>query len=556
MESSDTQIIRYVEDNVLDQKYKQYPFFYRQSDITIPYLLKILGGLDRSIDTIEEGISLYRRRSIIQNILNAISHSLRWISKSEGQVLLPPTYGKQIEEEAMEALGWGVSYAMLVQDHVAFSRDELIGKVDVNNKTISFEHRVDFDPFILLTQAASEELHTASIFDLLPIKELGKEFNPWVKRFASRLSVTNTDWQIKSDETSYQAVLSWINQIVWPELPSSLDLGGYSLDDYRRLVASIYLHGLFFSWLEDYIDDRYDTDQEANSVVIADTEHGMAMRLSKLSGVPPASIRAILNDLIFDPTYFHSLITMQPFVRSKNRRIYFLARLIAMLDFSRMLATAVNRKHKRHIYERLVNSLEQANLDIIESKLRSLGFVVLREKRISDSKGAVITPDFLIFDSQSKELVVVDYKHTLAPIGAAEVLTKSNTIKEGKEGFLQLRKYLDFLRNNNSSLQSLGINVGNLDKLRGILLFRWPMALPVSRTSDVLLTDWVSLSNFLVKGGKVTLPELFHWVEHRPDLSVNPNVWTPLHHQIEVDDWTYNHLILVQDAHDSHSTYK
>jgi hypothetical protein len=55
------------------------------------------------------------------------------------------------------------------------------------------------------------------------------------------------------------------------------------------------------------------------------------------------------------------------------------------------------------------------------------------------------------------------------------------------------------------------------------------------------------LSKALSSNDKIRLSDLLDWIKDRPDLSVDLKNWKPSHEQINVDNWTYNHLILLQE---------
>jgi hypothetical protein len=209
-----------------------------------------------------------------------------------------------------------------------------------------------------------------------------------------------------------------------------------------------------------------------------------------------------------------------------------------------LFVVVLNKREKRKVYARFVQRLEQSTLDTIEKAFRSLGFEVLREKTLVDGNGLEVKPDFLVYDESDREILVVDYKHTLTPLNPSQVILKSTTLRESKEGIEQIRKYLTFLRDNLPLVSSQISHGKNVERIHGLLLFRWPMPIPASIDPEVKIIDWVSLSRILQQGNPVALAGLMNWVETRPDVGITTEQIKLIPEEIRVDEWTYKRFIL------------
>ena len=143
-----------------------------------------------------------------------------------------------------------MDYSRLAQDHVAWTRGVLIGRVDENNKIISFEYPSDFDKFFLLTQAASEELYLESILDEIPFGDLQDDFLAWINRSTRRLQGFDVPWKIEQDSKPQQIAFDWLSKTLWPELPTETDLQGYTLYEFRRFFAALFVYGYILPGLK------------------------------------------------------------------------------------------------------------------------------------------------------------------------------------------------------------------------------------------------------------------------------------------------------------------
>ncbi|MCB0165963.1 MAG: hypothetical protein KDI79_17145 [Anaerolineae bacterium] len=540
--------IRNVELTVLDQKHKNFMLLRRPRESAIAHTLKLLGDIERDFNNTDlRDRSYFWRRSGFRYVLDAVSHCLRWLAEPPPtRVYLPGASWQQLNREAFDLLAWGMDYAKLAQDHVAWTRGALECNLDETRKMISFEFPANFDTFFLLTQAASEEFYSKRALDEIPSDQLQSGFSAWIDRFTKRLQGVDISWKIERNEKSHQIAFEWLSKTLWPELPAKTDLQGYCLDEFRHFFAALFIHGLYISWAEDYMDKQFGPENEAGSHIVVFSENQMIRWLSEISGVNRSSLRAIVKDLTFDTGNFHSSIVTQPFVKSKSGKLFLLSRLVTILDPMPMIADALHKSKKDEIYAGFVQVLEQSSLDQIEKIFAQLNFRVFREKRFVDADGNKITPDFLLYDPQKKELLVIDYKHTLAPSGASQVIRKSKSLSESREGIRQVQRYLEFFQNNLRLLENWIGEVENKDKINGLLLFRWPMPMHLEFNRQVSIVDWFSLENMLSEENNISIKSLNNWIRTRPDLPYNLKHLQRVPEEVAVDNWTYRRTILAE----------
>jgi hypothetical protein len=535
-------LIRKIEATVLDQEHKKYAITRRPDDVAIPNLLRALGGVDRVLSNTELSKEAFlKQRSFMQEVLSGVGHCLRWISQEPtSPILLLDNLLPHVAGEARDLLSWGIEYARLAHDHAAWSRGNLNASLDPDTKVISFDYRADFDHSFLISQAAGEERSSELFFQNFPYEDIQNGFRTWLRNFDPEPVIGRIGWRVDQDEGCHLAISGWLDRAIWPELPPETGLGAYTLGDFRRLYTTLFLIGQYCAWVEDYMDARYGVEGSPDSVIMSDTEQNMIDWLCEASGVARRSVRGILRDLLFDTSDFNSSLGNQPFAGSRSSRLFLLARLIPVLEPSRMLAGALSRGKGKPIYDALVQILEQSNLGRIEQSIRDLGFAVFREKRISYDTGE-IRPDLLVLDRRDGELLIIDYKHMLAPFSVSETLGKLRVVEESDEGVTQVHRYLRVLRNNPPLLDGKLVEPS---RIYGLLLFGGPMPLPIKSDPIVSVIDWVSLRDILSKNSGTSIRDLVTYVRNRPDLSTDMGDWRQVYYDIKVEGWTYRHPIM------------
>lgn len=538
--------IREVETKILDQKYTQFSLFYRPTEMALVHLLRMYAHIEREVKNSEEfaDMSFLKRVSVSQSMLNSLGHCIRWLADPPRQpIALPLATERELDMEALQWLAWGKDYARLVADHSAWTKNIVTGAIDNSTKTITFTYPANQNLLSLLHQSAAqqriEDDHSAEI----PFAALEPYFAEWLQSLLEHRGVFQAPHAIV-DVQARAIALSWLARTVWPELRPEMALGGYTLQDFRQLFAGLFVNSLFVSWAEDRMDVLHGPENEAGSIVIIHNEREMSRWLASLTGITEPAARALLTDLTFDARHWHSSLANQPFVRSRTGQYFLLGRLISSLDPARMLAGALIHGQKERYYNQIGRQFEEPVLREMEAVLTRRGFAVLRDRSIK-SGGDTITPDLLVFDQAQNTLLVADYKHHLTPLSTLDVINRRRELQEGRQGIAQVRRYLRFVAANRAVVsRQLQADVSTA-ALVGVLIFRWPMPIPLEETPDVILSDWTSLKARLETPEPTTLPELVDWMRARPDCGIELERWWYETERIEVDDWAYLHPTLV-----------
>lgn len=517
--------IRQVERTVLDTEYKKFRLLHRPDDLTIFHLLKLFGDGYRILPK-TDSFNFYMNRHIwFKDSIDGLGHCFRWISREpQHQIILPDSSPLTLNKDTAEFLKWGINYSKLFVAHVSWSRGLLSAQINEEKKEITFSYPNDFDKAFLATQYVAHYVLNKRSLNLIPLDQLNFGYIEWYKELVSQIIRGEFDINITKFKDTYDTVLSWLRTTIFPEIASNTDLKGYTLEDFRRFYAALYILSFYTSRIENDLSFL-------DSHIFALSKSDMILRLSKLCDIRPENVGEILENFIFDYSKDHSSLTVQPFVQSKKGNVFLLLRLLRLVNPSETLATALVKGKKQKIYDPIITSLEKANLEIISRKFSKAGYQILKpEKEIKNTSGAKITPDLIIYDKSFNKLLIIDYKHFLIPVNSSDVGSK---IKEGRD---QVRNYIKFIRNDKSSIEKLtGINKDNVE-IYGVLLFRWPLAIPIEKDPLVHSVDWISLSNFLDQNANCGITYLINWLITRPDVSIDFEIEIE---SIKVADWTY-----------------
>lgn len=127
--------IRQVETNVLDRKHLSNRIFKLSHENAVRRLLKTFGDATRDM-------ARYWDSREYTWWVKSLNHCLRWAYEecpTEG-FSEDPDWRTQ-DKSALDLLLWGVTYARLFNDHVAWSRGLIQASIDRPNKTITFDNR-------------------------------------------------------------------------------------------------------------------------------------------------------------------------------------------------------------------------------------------------------------------------------------------------------------------------------------------------------------------------------------------------------------------------------
>jgi hypothetical protein len=258
--------------------------------------------------------------------------------------------------------------------------------------------------------------------------------------------------------------------------------------------------------------------------------------LEELTGLSTEVLDPILADMTLNAQRFHCSITITPFVTSRTGTLFLLPHLFAFLSPHRTVASALTSGTGRATYDRISNSLERYHLAEIGHALRDCGFTVQTERTIMTPSGDKFQPDFLVTDGRSQEVLVVDFKNSLA---ATAVLEVTNRLKEYRKGIKQVETYLDTFAQYPDLLRPYA----DFDQPRvfGLLLFRVPMPLPIRKGSRVMAENWHSLRHRLASCKPNRVGELLPQPNALDKYAANVAHAT---HEINLGEWTYRRPIL------------
>ncbi|HLO83629.1 MAG TPA: hypothetical protein VK203_01270 [Nostocaceae cyanobacterium] len=535
------QIIRDIESKILDQEFKKYQFLYRQPDEGIAHILKVMGDLWRDIEIGNNPVySVFRRYQFV-TILKGLSHCIRWTTNHPSrQIKLPNSTCYDRDKEALEFLKWGTNYEMLSRDHVAWSKNILSAQVDENNKIIQFLYPPDLDAIFFLSQLAAEDKILKKISNSIPIEALKKDFHEWISEVKFEKKGFRIPERLVSKTRAYSNVLSWLENTVFPEISSGTLLNGYTLEQFRRFYASLFINCQYWTWLEDGVDQAFGVNNELGTCIMTLTKSQMIKWLHNISNVDIKAVESILEDLIFDTSHFHADLRNQPFILSNRKNIFLLPRLFANSLPQRMLSGALNKGTGKQKYEKIIEVVSTSNLLNIASKFKQLGLTVVVEKTIKYN-GRKYTPDLIILDVHNQEILIVEYKHTLNPLGTSEVLYK---LKELEKGISQLKQYLKIMEININNKPFHSLPQIKAKKIYAMLLFNQPMPLPVTSEAEINIIDWPTLNRKLSFEQFVSFSSLIVWLKSRPDLPKRFKSFIKESVEVEVAGWKYIHPIV------------
>jgi hypothetical protein len=476
-------------------------------------------------------------------MLGGLGHCIRWVPKAHNRrIRLPKATWQELDREALEFLVWGMQYHTLSADHIVWSRSMLQANLDMTNKVVKFSAFSNFDSAFLLAQQSDDQRALETFHNALPIQELQRDFERWRRHFKVVDGGFNFAEDAARQLASYPAVLHWLETGVLPGVQANEDLGGYSLDEFRRFFAALFMNCNFWTWVEDGFDELFGAEHDFGTSMLTLPHSAMMQYLQHMSGLRIEAVKALVRALTYDASNFHASLTNQPFVQSSDKRLFLLPRLIAHVNPGRMLVGAMNKGVGRQAYDKLIEPLSRVALAEIASVFQGLGLEVWQEKKIPSNHGKFITPDLIVLDRAKGELLVADYKHSLSPVGPSEVVYK---LVELEKGLKQVRGYLSVMRtpaNWPAEIQSLEIN-----KIMGLLIFGYPMVIPMRVDPEIVVVNKFSLYEQLTPQLFTTLSSLIGWAKTRPELPFQPGRLREHEWEVRVSDWTYKRSMHVAE---------
>lgn len=506
-------IIRTVERTVVDTQAETYQVLTLHEDDAVICMLKVYSDYLRKMNITNDNLGYANPNYMLTGGLN---HTIRWVleKRTKNSIRLDPRKWHEFSQEAMSFLSWGMEYNGISQQYVAYSKGILQADVDETKRIIEFKPKVEYNKAFILSQQLSFGLMYKHLVATGPTNLLDSLFFDWyaqVQFDPVQYNIT-VPWRFLVEGNIYIEVLDWFENNVLSELSPQTDLGGYTLKEFREFVCRLYANCFWVTSLENRFDQKFGNENAIDSLVIGLPRNDIIIWLSEITGTRKEIVERILLDLTFDHMRFDASLLNQPFIATSTGLIYLLPRLFASISFERMLSGAMNKGKKKEVYSSMINAIEKGILRQIETLLDD-NYHVLIEPTFKNEQGKIITPDILFFDGTT--LLVCDYKHFLNPFSPAEVITKMQEIEKGVK---QVEKYRIFLEESRELLtQKFGEIVKDIP-ISGLLLFRWPMPIPIKNNPSIGMIDLISLKSVLKEVENLSIVELLQWIRTRPDL--------------------------------------
>ncbi|WP_460185702.1 DUF2934 domain-containing protein [Thermopirellula anaerolimosa] len=330
-----------------------------------------------------------------------------------------------------------------------------------------------------------------------------------------------------------------------PELNAATNLKGCTVGELRRVLATLYVHSLFVTKLEDVSDDQPVHGVVLRPCVVARQRDQVINWLVELSGVARQSVDAILSVLTFDPTHPHVTLAQQPFVNSVDGQVFFLPRMLLLLDLPRMYIGALNKDRQgRAVYAGTINHVEAAGVESMAREIRAAvpnTFQIATKSSFRLSDGREFTPDIVLVSEAHQTVLVVDVKYATPPFGPADV---HNDMKEMEKWKSRVLDYVNSFQTNPSVLaQKFQWERQGMPAVFGLILLRWPLPIPVDFADSMCAVDWPSLGEYFRQGGFASIRDLMTWACNRPDITA-PKALTWKAKEVRVAEWTYRYFVL------------
>src|SRR5260370_1345752 len=159
---TDTEIIRRVEQDILDPEFRKFNLRRRRSMLAVGHLLKVFGDSVRDLNR-GIGVETFEQARFRVNFMTyALGHCLRWLAESQvSSIAFPDERWETIDNEAAEFLRWGIEYTFIANDHTAWSRGLMTASVDHATSRIAFRFTKDTAPafFVRPIEAQQRTIH-------------------------------------------------------------------------------------------------------------------------------------------------------------------------------------------------------------------------------------------------------------------------------------------------------------------------------------------------------------------------------------------------------------
>jgi hypothetical protein len=491
---SDSELIREFERDILDRHHESYKFFDYSQDIVIPYLLQVVGDTERFRDELVNGghtetnIATY-----LSNMMHGLGHCIRWLINRKPELQVKEDFDgtySEVHEMAADFLGWGTGYHMIAQEFITWSRAIKKAVLNSQEKWITFYNPDGFDYSKIYGKQLLFGTRMQSVFNSYPHEIMESEFSIWLKDVDLKNPpiANHIRWERAKTSQSYPLLYFKLCELLFPELEETTDFDGYNLRELRQFYTLVFLNFHFIRWVEGHLDSSAQPKNLSFGSNPLEFNPGQLQKfIAVLTGLDECVSKNIIIDLTFNPSNFHSSVTIQPFILSSQDIYYILPNLFVQLEPLRMIIGALNKGNKKKRYDNLINIIEKANLKIIHERLKQIKNCSCYIEKSIKFDGRQYTPDIILTDFQNKVLLVADYKHFIGPITASEVDYK---MKELKKAITQVSGYVQVL----SKVAKLGSADITGFLVQGIIVTHKPLPIPVPNENVLPVID---LESFL-----------------------------------------------------------
>ena len=540
-------ILRLIEAEVLDQRHRQCAILSRNETAAVRTLFRCYAQGLRDLRTgkVPKPSDDVKSQTADKG-LRGLAHCLRWVKRYCPSRLVVPTPAPVVlAGEAMKLLKWGAAYDPIWNEHSAYSRGLVGADVDELNKTITFLPQRDVDPRFFCTQVESKKADDERLASAPPDAQLVALSKTWFDSVTPFARGMRFDDATIRGSGAIEVASSWMDKTCLPELDAATSLMDCTVGELRRVLATLYVYSLFVTMLEDFADDRPALGVVLPPCVAARWRHHMIDWLAGLSGVPAASVEAILSVLTFDPAHPHVTLAQQPFVASGDGQLLFLPRMLLFLDLPRMYVGALNKdKQGEAVYSQRSGAIEDAGVKSIASAIRGLvpgTFQLVGKATFCLQNGHPITPDMVLVSECDRTVLVIDVKYATPPFGPADV---HQDVREMEKWKARMAEYVTSFQDSPDVLaQHFQWACQGIATVFGLILLRWPLPIPADFLEPVCAVDWPSLREYLQQAQPTSIRDLMVWARNRADLTAPTALgWTSK--DVPAGEWTYRYSVL------------
>lgn len=486
---TDIDQIRAFERDVLDRHHETYLFFHYPQNFVISYLLQVYGDTERfRDDLVRKGHTETNVSTYLTNMMHGLGHCVRWMIQRNPELEVKNQYNityRQIHEMASDFLGWGTGYHMIAQEFVTWSRDIKEVILNMNEKSITFINPANFDYSTIFNKQLLYASRMQTVYESYPHIEMESEFNAWAKEidFEKPPIANHLKWERAKYSKSFPLLYSKMKELIFPELDELTDFDGYNLKELRQFYALVFINFHFIRWVEGNLDTfAGEGNLSFGSNPLEFTTIQFEKFISNMTGLGAKASKSIVADLTFNPSNFHSSVTIQPFILSSLGSYHILPNLFSQLEPSRMIIGALNKGNKKKKYDQLINIIEKVNLKAIDNRLKQIEDCFCYIEKPIKFNGRQICPDIILIDLKNRHLIVADYKHFIGPITASEVDYK---MKELKKAIVQVQSYIEII----FKLDKIGsANITGFS-ITGIIITHKSLPIPIPTDNKIPIID-------------------------------------------------------------------